>query len=126
MSDDDLSDGTYMMIQKSRMDHALLNANRIPSEKALALAAAHIEENSGISMSTPRLLEILSLYPMERGKLADYGCHDTEVTDLMMDVIANFIAGTRWPLFRDQVNIDVFVRKLQTAAKAMGFETTKT
>lgn len=121
MDDDELVDGVYITIQRARMQHALDNLRLAPSEETVALAAEHIAAETGIILNVEQLLQILSLYPVERVKLAKYGWGDAEVSDLLMTVLADFIAGTRWPEFRDQINIDRFVGKLRCAARGMGF-----
>ena len=121
MDDDELVDGVYINIQRARMQHALANLHLVPSKETMALAAEHIAAETGIILSAEQLVQIMSLYPVERAKLAEYGWGDTEVSDLLMTVLADFIAGTRWPEFRDQINIDRFVGKLRCAARGMGF-----
>lgn len=125
MDDEDLVDGVYISIQRARMQQALANLHLVPSEEVVALAAEHIAAETGIILSVVQLLQILSLYPVERAKLAKYGWGDTEVSDLLMTVLADFIAGTRWPEFRDQINIERFVGKLRCAARGMGFSVRK-
>jgi len=121
MADEELVDGVYITVQRARMEHALANLHLVPSEEAVAQAAEHIAAETGIILSVEQLVQILSLYPVERAKLAEYGWGDTEVSDLLMTVLADFIAGTRWPEFRDQINIERFVAKLRCAARGMGF-----
>lgn len=120
-SDDRLFHEGYMHAQKSRMEFAIANASAIPCPDALSQAAAFVEETSCIRLTSEQLLQILSLYPMQRGKLADYGWGDTEVRELLMSVIANFLTGSRWPTEKDDVNVELFVRKLQKAASFMGY-----
>lgn len=111
----------YMHGQKSRMEFALKNANALPSTEALASAVEFIAEAARIDISTEQLASILSLYPIHRGKLADYGWGDTEVEELCLDVVANFFAGSRWPIGTDQVDIQAFTSRLQIAAQFMGY-----
>lgn len=113
----------YMHSQKARMEFAIANASATPDEGVLTEAAGYIAEEAGIQLSADELNNILSLYPMQRGKLARYGWGDTEVREFILDVVANFIANTRWPLGRDNVDIEDFVEKLKAAARFMGYAT---
>ena len=123
MGDEHFEPGGYMSFQKSRMEAALKTANLVPNPEALQEASEFIEENAEIKIDPPRLLAIFSLYPIQRGKLADYGWGDTEVSDLTLDVVANYIAGTRWPIGKDNLEIEKFMERLKAAARFMGFET---
>ncbi|WP_199031304.1 hypothetical protein [Ralstonia sp. ASV6] len=110
-----------MHLQKSRMEFALKHVNAVPSEETLTEALDFVSEATGIALDPSQLQAILSLYPIERGKLADYGWGDTEVADLTLDVIAHFFLSTRWPLGMDNVDIDAFVQRLRKAATFMGY-----
>lgn len=114
--DDRLFSEGYMHSQKSRMEFALEHATAIPSDKTLTDAIAFIAEIAEIKLTREQLLAILSLYPVERGKLADYGWGDTEVREMVADVVTNFMTGSRWPLGKDDVDPAAFVSKLKKAA----------
>ena len=60
---------------------------------------------------------------MQRGKLAAYGWGDTEVRELILDVVANFMANTRWPREKDDVDIQTFIERLKAAARFLGYTT---
>jgi hypothetical protein len=111
----------YMHMQKSRMEHALAHATAIPSGISIAEAVAFIEEVAGIKLTSDQLLAILSLYPMARGKLADYGWGDTEIREIVAGVVANFMTGSRWPTGQDDVDATAFVERLKKAATFMGY-----
>lgn len=121
-SEDWLLEG-YMDSQKARMEFALANASAVPNESALSGAVGYVSEQSGIQLSTDELSNILSLYPLQRGKLAAYGWGDTELRELILDVVANFIANTRWPVGKDDVDIQAFIERLKAAARFMGYTT---
>lgn len=108
--------------QKGRMEFALEHAQAIPSEGSITEAVAYVAEASGIALRSEQLLAILSLYPIERGKLADYGWGDTEVCELTLDVIAHFFLSSRWPNGTDQVDINAFVQRLRKAAVFMEYD----
>jgi len=122
-SEDWLLHEGYMHSQKARMEFAIANASSTPDEEALMEAAGYVAEEAGIQLSADELRNILSLYPMQRGKFASYGWGDTEVREFILDVVANFIANTRWPAGRDNVDIEAFVEKLKAAAQFMGYAT---
>lgn len=116
----------YMHCQKGRVAHALANVHKVPAPEAVASALQVIEREAGICLTAPQFLEILSLYPYQRAKLADYGWGDTEVRELVLDVVANIMANTRWPLGGDEVDIVAFVAMLQKAARFMGYAVAET
>lgn len=116
-----LSDG-FMDAQKSRMEFALANAALLPAPEALISAVEHIADEASIILSTEELSQILTLYPMERGKLASYGFGDTDVREQIMGVVANFMGNTRWPMGKDKVDIVAFLANLRAAAKFMGYK----
>ena len=114
-----LNDG-YMDMQQARMKFALANAELLPKQEDLISAVEHIADEASILLYTEELSQILTLYPMQRAKLASYGFHDTEVREQIMDVVANFIGNTRWPQGRDGVDIEAYLANLRSAAKFMG------
>lgn len=116
----------YMHCQKGRLTHALANAQKIPAQDDVASAIQYIERESGIQLTAPQFLEIVSLYPYHRAKLADYGWGDTEVREMMLDVVANVMANTRWPIGSDKVELTSFVAMLKRAASFMGYAVTAT
>jgi hypothetical protein len=113
----------YMHCQKGRIKHALANVLAEPAPDALAQAIQFVEQEAGIQLSAAQFKEILSLYPFARAKLADYGWGDTEVREMVLDVVANVMANTRWPLGSDEVELGAFVAMLKKAAAFMGYET---
>ncbi len=121
-SEDWLLEG-YMDSHKARMEFALANASAVPNESAISSAVGYVSEQSGIQLSTDELSNILSLYPQQRGKLAAYGWGDTEVREIILDAVANFIANTRWPVGKDDVDIQAFIAGLKAAARFMGYTT---
>lgn len=121
MSDERFFGEGLMDWQKRRMEFALANAHAIPSENVLADATAYVVEASSITLTNEQMLAILSLYPIERGKLADYGWGDTEIAEQTLDVLAHFFLSSRWPLGRDEVDIEKFIARLQKAASFMGY-----
>lgn len=114
----------YMHAQKVRMDFALASASTIPDQSTLSGVVDFIRAETGILLSNEGLLQILSLYPAARGILAVDGWGDTQTRDLVLDVVANFMANTRWPKHGDNVDIHAFAEQLQAAARFMGYTTT--
>lgn len=121
MGDERFFDDGLMHWQKSRMEFALANAQAIPSDEAMTQAVDYVTESCGIVLTNQQLLAIFSLYPIERGKFADYGWGDTEIRELTMDVIAHFFLSSRWPMFGDNVDVDAFVALLKKAAAFMDY-----
>lgn len=117
-----LNDG-YMHCQKARMEFAIEHAYSVPGEDVIVDAVQHIVENSEILLTGDELLRILGLYPMQRAMLAAYGCGDTEARGALLDVVSNFMANTRWPVFGDKIEVRVFIDRLKLAAKFMGYKT---
>ena len=122
-SEEWLLDEGYMHSQKARIEFAMANASSVPNEPALSNAVGFIAEETGIQITAEELRNILSLYPMQRGKLAAYGWGETEVRELILDVVANFMANTRWPLEKDDVDIQTFIERLKAAARFLGYTT---
>ncbi|MDH4602318.1 hypothetical protein [Pseudomonas syringae] len=122
-SEDWLLEDGYMHSQKAQIEFAMANALSVPGESALASAAECVATETGIQLSTEDLRRILSLYPVQRGKLAAFGWGDTEVRELILDAVANVMANTRWPLGKDDVDFQTFIARLKTAARFMGYAT---
>lgn len=112
----------YMHMQRSRIAHALANVDKQPAEDAVKSAIQFIEHEAEIRLTHAQFLKIMSLYPYQRAKLADYGWGDTEVREMMLDVVANIVGNTRWPIGMDGVEIHQFVAMLKKAAAFMGYE----
>lgn len=122
-SEEWLLDEGYMDSQKARIEFAMANASSVPNESAVSSAVDCVAEEAGIQMSTEELRKILSLYPLQRGKLAVFGWGDTEVRELILDVVANFMANTRWPQGKDAVDSQTFIERLKAAARFLGYTT---
>lgn len=117
-----LDDGnTLIEFQRLRVEAALELANTIPAPEAIAEACEFIKDQAGITLSPDQLLAIYSLYPYERGRLADSQWGDTDVRDDALDVVAHFFLHSRWPMGKDNVDIDVFVSRLQRVAAMFGY-----
>jgi hypothetical protein len=113
---------TILSIQKNRMEFALEHATKPVSMSTLSDARSFIAENTKIEFSDEQLTAILSLYPMERSKLAEYGWGDTEVKGLTLDVVAHFFLSSRWPQFRDGEDVLVkFLARMWLSASKMGY-----
>lgn len=119
-----LLDEGYMDSHKAQIERALANASSIPTELTLSSAVDCVAEEAGIRLSTDQLCNILSLYPVQRGKLATCVCEDTELRELILDVVANFMANTRWPQGADNVDMQTFIGRLKAAASFLGYSTT--
>jgi hypothetical protein len=107
--------------QKSRMEFALANVRAIPSDDAVAPAVGYVLEACGIALTAQQLLAILSVFPIERAKFAEYGWGDTEIRELTLEVLAHFFLSSRWPLDGDEVDVAQFIARLQKAAAFMGY-----
>ncbi|RMN17104.1 hypothetical protein ALQ64_03170 [Pseudomonas cannabina] len=115
-----LEDG-YMHSQKAQVEFALANVSSVPDQSALSGAVDCVADEVGIQLSTDELANILSLYPLQRGKLASYGWGDTEVREQILDAVANFMANTRWPQGKDDVDLKTFIERLKAAARFLGY-----
>lgn len=118
-----LQENGYMDVQKARMQFALANAEQLPKPSDVTAVIEYLGDEAGIHLSQDEFSKILSLYPIQRGKLAAYGFSDTEVREQMLSVIANFMANTRWPDGGDGVKIDNYLSNLRLAARLMGYKT---
>lgn len=118
-----LLEGGFMDAQKARIELATGNVPLIPSATVIAAALEVISEESGINLTSDDLRKMLSLYPMQRGMLAGYGINHSEVREMMLDVVANFVANTRWPRYSDGVVMQDFTKNLKSAARFLGFKT---
>ncbi|WNL48424.1 hypothetical protein RKE25_22100 (plasmid) [Dyella sp. BiH032] len=112
---------TLIEFQRLRVEAALQLAAAIPAQEAIAEACEFVKEQAGITLSSDQLLAIYSLYPYERGRLADGQWGDTDVRDDALDVVAHFFLQSRWPMGKDNVDIDVFVTRLQRVAAMFGY-----
>jgi hypothetical protein len=119
---DRLVDSGVMQIQKKRMEFALENIDKIPKVDDVKEAIAFIEEEAGIILTDVQFLAILSLFPVARVELAEYGWGDTEVRSHTLDVIAKFFLSAYWPMYMDEFDIDEFVAVLKKAAQFMGYQ----
>lgn len=116
---DQLMEG-YLQNRLGILEHALSNAGKTPAEKTLAMAVQYIGSVSGIVLTHGQFARLLDLYPYAKAKVSDYGWGDTEVEEMVLDVVANAFLGTSWPLGVDDCDIASFIDRLRfAAAKAM-------
>lgn len=118
-SKDQLMDG-YLQNRLGILGHALENVGKTPGDDTIAQAVRYISDVSGIVFAPRQFSRILDLYPYAKAKVADYGWGDTEVEEMVLDVVANALLGTRWPLGVDDCDATAFIERLRFAAeKAM-------
>ncbi|WP_409286861.1 hypothetical protein [Pseudomonas guariconensis] len=115
----------YMDSQKARIESALANASSEPSEGTLRSVVDFIATETGIQLTLKELGSILSLYPRSRGQLAVDGWNDghSELQVELLDMIADFVANTRWPQDLDDVTLQTFMDRLKAAARFLGYST---
>ena len=114
-SEERLTEG-YLQNRLGILEHALENANKVPDEETIAAAVQFISEASGVNLTPPQFSRLLDLYPYAKAKVSDYGWGDTEIGEMVLDVVANAFLGTRWPIGRDDCDVDVFAQRLRFAA----------
>jgi hypothetical protein len=99
-----------------------LNSNRQASDYHYEQARNYISEISGIYLNDQQIRDLIVFYPRVRIYLACYdGTYDTEVREELSSMIANFLLGCDWPMYGDDVDVDVFIEALQSQAKRFGF-----
>lgn len=100
------------------LSHALEFAAKAPDDSVLTLAVRYIQTRVGISLSCVQFSRLLELYPFVNAKLADYGWGDSEVEQLVLDVLANAFLGSRWPVAGlEHCDVEAFSARLRFAAK---------
>jgi hypothetical protein len=114
-SEDRLMEG-YLQNRLGILEHALENARKAPDEHTVAEAVEFIAQASGVALTPLQFSHLLDLYPYAKAKVADYGWGDTEVREMVLDVVANAFLGTRWPMGVDKCDIGVFTERLRFAA----------
>lgn len=111
----------YLQNRLGILEHALENAHRSPDEDTLAQSVDFINNVSGVLLTPSQFSRLLDLYPYAKAKVSDYGWGDTEIREMVLDVVANAFLGTRWPIGRDDCDIEVFAQRLRFAAtRAIG------
>ncbi len=97
---------------------ALLNIQHLTLQPEHVVAAHDlVKEHAGLDIPTTVLESILNLYPETKVRIADNkGVIDTDINDLLLDVIAHFFLGCSWPIGIDNVDIDVFLSVLKRQA----------
>lgn len=108
-------------LHRNAMQFLLKHRNKQPDLVALRGGIEHIKTATGVELSTGQLSEILTLFPSERIKLAEYGISDTEVRECMYNVACCFFAGCEAPTYGDGIDMDRFIKHLQGQAKIMGY-----
>lgn len=108
----------YLQNRLAILEHALQSAGKVPSTECVRSAAEFLQEQTDITLTSAELLSLLDLYPYAKAKLADYGWGDTEVGDLILDVIAHAYLGSRWPMNGDGCDTEVFLDRLRHARKS--------
>jgi hypothetical protein len=114
-SEERLTEG-YLQNRLAILEHALEHADKQPDAETIAAAVQFISDASGVTLSPLQFSRLLDLYPYAKAKVADYGWGDTEVSEMVLDVVANAFLGTRWPISRDDCDVEVFAQRLRFAA----------
>jgi len=107
---------------KHAREFYMKNRNAIPQREHILEAVELVKEKIGLILTTEQLEEILILFPQARISLAVYeGCRDSEVEDLLIEVVSAFFAGCKAPEYKDDVNPECFFTYLRSQAKEMGY-----
>ena len=115
-----------LQIQRNRMNAAISALRRPVPSKQLHEAAAYAEEISGIAFTPEEMTTLLDLFPIERGVIATDGVHaGTDTQETVSRILAAFFLGSTWPTYGDKVDINDFLRLLQTQAAQMGYRVAK-
>lgn len=123
----DKSETTDMLDGFTRNINTFLYLNRsaFPNDGQLLKATEFIQSQIGFDLSTDQIGGILMLYPHARIKLVEYnGLGDTEVRDLLLDMMADFFLGCDWPKYGDKLTEAQefqFRDALQKQARLMSF-----
>jgi len=115
--------GGYLSGHRKTMDLLSKNGPLTPSGQTLKEAVEVIRAQIGVAMKPENVQTIIWLHPEARVLLSFYGARDIEASALLLDAVANYLAGTRWPQVKDEVDLSAFVKNLRVAARFMGFET---
>jgi hypothetical protein len=98
------------------------NRDKEPTNNHYLQARDFMSANAGFELSMQQVQGMLALYPHARIKLAAYnGIADTEVRDLLLNVLSNFFLGCDWPNYGDKVDLKIFLAALRKQAIAMDF-----
>lgn len=109
-------------IRRRLSESYLLNRDLWPTQAQQQAAAQFLTERTGLIWSDHKTMEVLSLYPFARIKLAKHGLSSTHgVHAGLENVAANFFLHCRWPIYRDQVDMNCFLELLREQGETMGF-----
>jgi hypothetical protein len=98
------------------LEHALANADRVVEAETIRSAAGYVAEAAGVQVTHVEFEKMLKLYPYAVAKFADYGWGDTEIREMALDVVANALLGSRWPMGVDgDCDMNAFVVHLRFA-----------
>ena len=116
---------TLVNMQKTSMAFLLAHQNYQLTDELATQIAEYIEEICGVIVHPVRVKEIFNLYPHERITIARYGLQDTTEKESVSFVVANYFGSTSWPVFGDNLDINLFVDRIQQYAVAMGYSLSK-
>lgn len=112
-------------IHTARVNNAVMWHKKDLSDELIDWASSNILELSGIFISSSVTKTLLDLYPFEKAIIGQSWFGDTANDEAMADIVANYFGATRWPIYKDQVDIVLFIKRLQNRARYMGFEVHK-
>lgn len=79
------------------------------------------KENTKICFTDQQVKDILTLFPKTRIKIAQYGLNDTEVSESINNCVSLFFLNCEWPIYKDNVDMSLFMDILHRQAIAMGY-----
>ena len=113
---------TLAHMQRSRMSFLIEHRHvRLSQDQCVAISEV-IREETSIIIPPAAIESIFDLYPHERIEIAINGLPDTESQEAVSFVVANYFGSTRWPINKDKTDINIFVKRLQDYAVAMGYK----
>lgn len=124
VTDDQFFEGNGALVIRGRkmvVEAALQGVKAVPKRDAFDKAREYIAEEGRLFLTVAQLRAIYALYPFERARLAEAGWGDSDIREDALHVVANFFLGTHWPLIKDDVDMDVFIDRLQRVAQMFGY-----
>ena len=102
-------------MQRNSCEGYLNNLEAEPSGDQLNTAIELVKEQCELSIQSQQIIELLTLYPKVKIQISndDY--------DGVCEMLSDFLLGCRWPIHKDNLDINAFIDLLKKQAVLFGY-----
>lgn len=110
-----------LKIQVDEAKRLLMNALVVPTSAQIQLAREAAIEYTGLDLSEQQMLSVINLYSRLRIDVYEMKGID-DINESLCFAISHLVLACPWPIYKDKIDIDEFLKLLHRQAVKIGFK----